>query len=393
MNKHILNTTVQDFINNYIDKDVTKVLFRKPLFKNVSNKELVEQIEAKKKCRYKLPTWYGSKGIYYPNKLSIEQASSETTAEYKSMLIDGNSLIDLTGGFGVDSYYFSKRFNKVIHCEMDTDLSNIARNNFNALNIGNVTTRESDGIDVLKGSSRHYDWIYIDPSRRHKTKGKVFFLRDCSPNVPDYLDDLFMHSDNILVKTSPLLDIKAGIKELHSIKSIHIVATNNELKELLWILQKDYSGPIAIKTINLINEEREVFSFSLLDETDAKTSYSQAKNYLYAPNRAILKSGAFRLISERYKVDKLHPNTHLYTSDIFLDFPGRRFKIDKVLPYNKKLLKKEFLNYNVNVSTRNFPDTVEQIKKKLNLKDGGTIYMFFITNINEQKEVLVCSKV
>jgi len=393
LNKHILNRAIQDFIDSNIDKDTAKLLFHKPFFSEVSNKEIVEQIEAKKKCRIKLPNWFISKDIYYPNKLSIEQTSSETTAEYKSNLIQGNTLIDLTGGFGVDSYYFSKRFNKVIHCEMDSELSKIASSNFGALKIDNITTMDSDGLDVLKESKRRYDWIYVDPSRRHEAKGKVFFLKDCTPNVPHHLDDLFEYSSNIMVKTSPLLDIKSGIKELHSVKSIQIVSTNNELKELLWILQKDYSGPIEVKTVNILKKTTEEFVFNLDDETHAKACYSMAKTFLYVPNSTIFKSGAFKLISQKYDISKLHSNTHLYTSDRLMDFPGRRFKIDKKLPYNKKLLKKEFLNYKVNVSTRNFPDSVELIKKKLNLKDGGTIYLFFTTNVTEHKEVLVCSRV
>ena len=392
MNKYILNTVNQEYINKNLDSDTTSLLFKKNETISVEIKKLIEQIEAKKRCQKKLPTWFNSDNIYYPNKLNIEQTSSEITAEYKSSLISGNSIIDLTGGFGVDCYYFAKQFKNVTHCEINEDLSEIVKHNYQQLKIDNIHCLNTDGIAHIKQSQETFDWIYIDPSRRHDSKGKVFFLNDCLPNVPEYLELLFNHSKRILIKTSPLLDFSIGINELKNVKTIHVVAVNNEVKELLWILEKDYDKGINIATINLKSNKTEEFEFPLNKESEAEVSYSEPLNYMYEPNSAILKSGAFKSIASQLNVYKLHVNSHLYTFDKLIEFPGRRFKIEKILPYNKKLLKKEFMYIKANISIRNFPETVNQIRSKFSIKDGGDMYLFFTTNCNNEKIILVCSK-
>ena len=331
MNKVILNTKIQEFINKNIDNDITSILLKGTHFEGVSTKQVVEQIEAKKRCKTKLSTWFNLPNIYYPIKLNIEQTSSETTAEYKTKLIDGISIIDLTGGFGVDCYSFSKRFQSVTHCEIKKLLSEIVSHNFKQLQIDNVETKNIDGISFIKESSKQYDWIYIDPSRRNDSKGKVFFLKDCLPDVPENLDALFAHSNNIMVKTSPLLDISVGINELQYVKTIHIVAVNNEVKELLWILESQYEGKITIETVNLHKVKKQNFTFILNKESTSKVNYSLPLTYLYEPNVAVLKSGSFKTISDNLKVFKLHQHSHLYTLENLIDFPGRRFKIDKIL--------------------------------------------------------------
>ena len=392
MNKDILNTVSQSFINENINSDPASLLFRKNQDTSVDIKLLVEQIEARKKSEKKLPTWFNTQKIYYPNKINIEQTSSEITAQYKSELISGKSIIDLTGGFGVDSYYFSKRFKKVVHSEINADLSSIAKHNFEQLKANNIKCLAVDGLDYLKTSDEQFDWIYIDPSRRHDKKGKVFFLRDCLPNIPEHLNLLFNHSKNILIKTSPLLDISAGIQELKHVKSIQVVAVKNEVKELLWILEKDYNGEIIVYTSNIKGDSTELFQFSPDEESLIEINYSDPLTYLYEPNAAILKSGAFKSISKQIDVFKLHSNTHLYTHNELIDFPGRRFKIEKLLPYNKKLLKKELMYMKANISARNFPESVDQIKRKLHIKDGGNDFLFFTTSIIKNKVIIMCSK-
>ena len=391
MNKDILNTINQEFINNNLDSNTASLLFKKNQNISVVIKELIEQIEAKKRCKKKLPTWFNCDKIYYPNKLNIEQTSSEITAEYKAKLISGNSVIDLTGGFGVDCYFFSKRFQSVTHCEINERLSEVVKHNYAQLKVSNIDCLSVDGIEYLKSADKFFDWIYIDPSRRHDSKGKVFFLNDCLPNVSEHLDMLFNHSKNILIKTSPLLDFSVGIDELQNVKSIHVVAVDNEVKELLWILQKGSNQSINIVATNIKSDKNDVFTFQLNKESELEVSYSKPLNYLYEPNAAILKSGAFKSISSQLKVHKLHVNSHLYTHNELIDFPGRQFKIDKILPYNKKLLKKEFI-YKANISIRNFPETVNQIRTKFNIKDGGDNYLFFTTNKSNEKTVLICSK-
>lgn len=393
MNTNILNTEIQEFINKNINSNTSSILLKGTNFETVSTKEIVAQIEAKNKCKSKLPTWFETPNIYYPNKLNIEQTSSEVTATYKSKIVSGKSIIDLTGGFGVDCYYFSKSFETVTHCELNESLQPISQHNFQVLRAKNINSIQDDGLKVLTNLNQQFDWIYIDPSRRHDSKGKVFYLSDCLPNVPEHLDVLFKYSKKILIKASPMLDISIGLKELQYTKAIHIVAVNNEVKELLFVLEKDYNAEVEITTINIKKDEAQTFNFLLKKELDAISSYSIPKSYLYEPNAALMKSGAFKLISEHLNVDKLHQHTHLYTSDELISFPGRRFVIKETLDYNKKVLKKKFSNQKLNVSTRNFPEGISQLKKQFKIKDGGQLYVFFITNSDYKKMVLMCEKV
>lgn len=392
MNTFILNTDIQKFINANINCDITLLALQKTPFSREQLKLIIEQIEAKNRCINKLPTWFNTQNIYYPNKLNIEQTSSEITANYKSNLIEGESIIDLTGGFGIDCYYFSKVFKSVTHCEIKTSLSSIVKHNYKKLQVLNIETNCVNGIDYLKENHKNFDWIYIDPSRRHDSKGKVFLLNDCLPNIPLHLDLLFTRSKNIIIKTSPLLDLSIGINELQHVKTIHVVAVNNEVKELLWILENKFEGKISVEAINLKNEKNDAFKFYLEDEKTANSAYSLPLSYLYEPNAAILKSGAFHSVSKTLNVFKLHKHSHLYSSDNKVDFPGRAFKIDSILPFNKKTLKK--LNITkANITTRNFPETVLQIRKKFNIKDGGSIYLFFTTDLNNQKIVIITKKI
>ncbi|MDO5972062.1 class I SAM-dependent methyltransferase [Flavivirga aquimarina] len=391
MNSSILNIEVQEFIDSHLNSNVTSLLLKGIPFTSIEAKDIIEQIEAKKRCEKKLPTWFRCKNIYYPNKLNIEQTSSEITAQYKSNLIQGESIIDITGGFGVDCYYFSKVFKTVTHCEIDNSLSNIVTHNYQQLEIHHIEPKNEDGISYLETSGKHFDWIYVDPSRRHDSKGKVFFLNDCLPNILQHIDLLFNHSKNILIKTSPLLDISVGINELKHVKTIHIIAINNEVKELLWVLENGFEGAINIDTVNIKKAAKEFFNFSIETEKNSEVKYNQPLSYLYEPNSAILKAGAFNAIAKKLSVFKLHQHSHLYTSDTCIDFPGRCFKIENIVPYNKKEIKKLSIK-KANITTRNFHETVQQIRKKFNIKDGGDYYIFFTTDLNNIKTVIVCSK-
>lgn len=392
MNKNILNTGVQTFIEENWNTDTMSVLLKKPLFEGVSQKELVEQLEAKKKCKEKLPIWFLRPLIYYPNKLNIEQTSSEITAQYKTTLVGGNTLIDLTGGYGIDSYFFSQKMTQITHCEIDENLSKIAAYNYEILGVKNIQCIAENGLYFLAQNNAHFDWIFIDPSRRNDSKEKVFFLADCLPNVPENLDLLFSKANAICIKTSPLLDFSIGLKELKFVKEIHVVAVQNEVKELLWILEKENQNNVTIKTINFTKNTEEIFSFELNEEKETTSEYAKPLNYLYEPNSAILKSGAFKVVGNHFKLKKLHEHSHLYTSENLIDFPGRSFKIEQIIPYQKKALQKLSIT-KANITTRNFPDTVASIRKKHTIKDGGDMYLFFATNSDNKLIVLVCTKV
>jgi hypothetical protein len=392
VNADLLNIESQEYINANLNSDIMMLLLKGNVLKGIATKELIEQIEAKQRSRIKLPTWYNHKNIYYPNKLNIEQTSSEITAEYKTSLINGSSIIDLTGGFGVDCFYFSKRFRNVTHCEINEELSQIVSHNFEQLNIATIETICNDGIKFLKKDKTFYDWIYVDPSRRHDLKGKVFFLKDCLPDIPDALELLFKHSKNVMIKTSPMLDISVGLDELKHVKSIHVVAVNNEVKELVWILENEYKSSISIETVNLKTKLKEFFKFKYSDELELDINYSLPLTYLYEPNAAILKAGGFNSVSSQLNLLKLHKHSHLYTSEELNVFPGRRFRIVKSMTYHKKTIKKLAIQ-KANITTRNFPETVQEIRNILKIKDGGTSYLFFTTNMSNEKIVLICSKV
>lgn len=392
MDKKILDSEIQNFITNNIDKDVAKLALQKNPFPEIPWIEILNQIAAKAKAKGKLPTFFSASNIIYPSKISVEQTSSEKTAWYKSTLISGDTLIDLTGGFGVDDFYFSKKVKEIIHCEINAGLSEIVRHNFDMLGAGNIKCIAGDSLDVLKNSNQNFDWIYIDPSRRNDDKGKVFMLKDCLPNVPELLEFYFLHTNNILIKTAPILDISAGLLELSNVKHIHVVAVENEVKELLWELSKDYTGDPIIKTVNISKGNLNSFAFELPSD-GIGASFALPKRYLYEPNSAIMKSGGFDEISSHYKIDKLHPHSHLYTADQIIDFPGRIFEIEKIIPYTKAELKLFLENKKANITTRNFPDTVELIRKKWKIKDGGNVYCFFTTDMNNHKIVLICAKI
>lgn len=387
----LLNPQIQNYILEKNNSDVSKLAFQNNPFPEIDFKIILNQIECRTKSKDKLPTWFTTKNIIYPSKISVEQTSSETTAKYKSELISGENLIDLSGGFGVDDYYFSKKINQVIHCEINADLSKIVAHNMEQLSVSNVTCIEGDSRETLLNLNRKFDWIYVDPSRRNDLKGKVFMLKDCLPNVPDEQEFYYNFSDNILIKTAPILDITSGISELKNVKTIHIVAVENEVKELLWEIEKHYYDAISIKTINFNKEKIDGFEFKFNSEAFSK--YSLPKKYLYEPNSAIMKSGGFTEIGNYYSLDKLHQHSHLYTSDDLIEFPGRVFEIDKIISYSKSDLKLYLENTKANITTRNFVDTVEIIRKKWKIKDGGNNYCFFTTDKNDNKIVLICTKI
>lgn len=359
-------------------------------FEDITIQELLVQLSGKKKAEKKLPTWFKQRGIFYPPNLNLEQTSSELTAQYKASLIDGDNLADLTGGFGIDSYHFAEKVKNVRHFEWNKDLQEIAAHNFKILGAKNVISEAADGLHFLRKTSLKLDWIYLDPARRDDHGGRVFFLSDCVPNVPENSNLLLEKSHNLLVKTSPLLDLQAGLRELQNVHEIHIVAIENDVKELLWILNKDALEVARVKTLNIQKKKKQIFEAPF--NTDISEDYSEPKRFLYEPNAAIMKSGLFGALGKELQVQKLHSNSHLFTSIELKDFPGRRFEIKQVIPFRKKDLKKFLKLKKANITTRNFPLSVAQLRKSLKIEDGGENYLFFTTLLKEEKVVLLCQK-
>lgn len=393
MNKALLQPEVQQFLKDNLDTSLPAILFAKDYFEAVTNVELVRQIESRRKCDKKLPLWFHADNIIYQDKLNIEQTSSEVTAAYKVGLVQGKVLADLTGGFGIDSYYFSKRFNRIHHCEVFDELSAVAKHNAQVLGATNIDFYNGDGLEFIREYDGLLDCIYIDPSRRNNIKGKVFMLKDCLPDVPENLELLFHKSDAIVIKTSPILDISMGLSELQYVAEIHVVAVNNEVKELLWLLKKGYEEKVKLVAVNIKGAVKQQFSYLLEEEELVVASYGLPQTYLYEPNAAIMKSGGFKSIAAAFQLHKLHNNSHLYTGDAIIDFPGRSFRINEVIPYHKKTVKSRFQGTKANITTRNFPDKPDVLKKNLKIKDGGEVYLFFTTDINATKIILVTEKI
>lgn len=391
MNTFLLHSEVQDFINANLKTDIAGLILKGSPFTELKIQELAEQIASKSKCRLKLPNWYDTDGIYYPKTINIEQSSSEITAQYKSALARGKNMADLSGGFGVDSYYFSKQFTRLTHCEINAELSAIATHNFQVFGLNHVNCLPVDGISFLQTTSDTFDWLYIDPSRRSDLKGKVFLLEDCVPNVIKHIDLLLSKTKHLMIKLSPLLDIHAAVNSLKFVREIHVVAHLNEVKELLLIIEKEYTGTMRIKTVNF--NKNDVDHFDAAYPSLATSNYSFPKTYLYEPNAAILKAGLFNEVSSKLNVFKLHVNSHLYTSEELIPFPGRRFRIIGSFKYNPKEIKKNFIVKKANITTRNFHETVAQIRKRTGIKEGGIDYLFCTTDLDNQALVIHAKKV
>ncbi|WP_410221272.1 class I SAM-dependent methyltransferase [Pedobacter sp.] len=386
MNTHILDEAVQHFINEHLNRDVNKIALSKPVFEHVNNSELANQIAAKKKSAHKLPTWFHTDYIYYPPLLSIEQCSSEHTAIYKSKLAKGSSLIDLTAGFGVDSFFFSKEAKKVISCEIDANLAEINAYNAELLGADNIKVLNTNGIAYLESGEDIFDTIYIDPARRNQNN-KVFMLKDCNPDVVQYHALLLAKGSRVIIKTAPLLDIIAGLNELENVSEIHILSVKNECKELLWVLDKNAdSSAIKVICATLNDQGTKYFSFHT-GEQQVSVDYADihVNGYLYEPDVALLKSGAFNLIGIKYGLNKLHAQSHLYFSEEAKpDFAGRIFKIEKILKVNE--LKKE-KDLQGNVIVRNFPDKAESLAKKYKIKPHQTQFLVFTQDAEGYKVI------
>jgi len=387
MNDKLLAKSIQEYINANLNADVNQIALAKSPFEGVAAAELATQITAKKKSEKKLPTWFNTENIYYPPVLSIEQTSSEITANYKSKLVKGDTLIDITGGFGIDAYYFSKKVKTVTHCEINSELSEIAKQNAQALKASNITFKAEDGIAYIEATNIIFDTIYVDPARRAE-KGKVFMLKDCTPDIVSNLDTLLAKSKRIIVKTAPLLDISAGLKELKQVCEVHIVSVKNECKELLWIIDKGFDHDTKVVAVTLNGELEKNFSFykSSIQESVQFTEGLTVGAYLYEPDAALLKSGAFNLIGTSYNLFKLHPQTQLFMSALInKDFAGRIFKIEEVLTTGT--LKKQE-NLKGNVIVRNYPAKPEDLVKKYKIKADQDQFLIF-TKIDNGENVII----
>lgn len=395
-----MNTATRDFIESHLKDDVRQLALQK--FPDDVDKMLVlNQIEARQLLSKKVPSWASNPDLLFPRHLSIEQCSSELTAKYKASIIEGGDIfVDLTGGLGIDSYFLSEQFKTSYYVENQKELCDLAEHNFTVL--GRKITVVNEDSESFLSKNQNFDLVFIDPARRDIYNRKMVSLHDCSPDVVKLVEtfpEMSPRKPSFLIKASPMLDISLITNELRNISEIHIVSVKNECKEILIKIEPGFDDEIKYFCLNFVGNDlksAQLFEFSEHSESSANSDYAPAiKRYLYEPNASLMKSGAFKLISQRFAIDKLHVNSHLYTSDNLIpDFPGRVFEVVGFAPFNKKV-RKELLNdiTEASVATRNFPLSANELRKNLNLKESDKNYVFGTTLIGEKKVVILCKKI
>lgn len=378
-----------DFIKNNQHKPLPEIALLLSKHPELDKNFILNQINGLQKAKLKLPSFYENKDIIYPTGLSMEQCSSEQTALFKSKLVKGKTAIDLTGGFGVDAYFFSKHFVNVSYVEQNPDLFELVQHNFKVLN-ASINCYQTSCEKFLSKNNQQFDLAYIDPSRRDENK-RVFKLAECTPNVIELLPQLLKTAKQVLIKTSPLLDIKQTLNDLKSVSKVWVVSVQNDCKEVLFLVDGTTILNPEIIAVN-ITKDISLFSFDYEHESAISVDFSEPLTYLYEPNASVLKAGGFKSISAQFGINKLAVNTHLYTSyKLITDFPGRVFKINSILDYNEKSVRTLGLK-KANITTRNFPDSIEQIKKKLKLSDGGNHYLFATRDSKDKLVLISCEK-
>lgn len=407
---------------------------------------LLNQLTGWQTARTKLPSWAAKEDIIYPPHLSMEQCSSEHTAEYKARLVarlvgleniassDINndcsrpsageettpkqqenhvpksfegSFCDLTGGFGVDFSFIARSFKRAIYVEQQENLCELARHNFHALGLTQAEVVNGDGTAYLHQLD-HVAVIFLDPARRNEQGGKTVLISDCTPDVFTLEEELLEKADTVVIKLSPMLDWHRAVDELNClgnvVSEVHIVSVRNECKELLLVLQRtkgETDGKTATEKalqVFCVNDNN-IVSYSF----DEALSVSQrlllaapkAGQYLYEPNVSLMKAGCFSLLTARYSLSALSLNSHLFVSDEAIDaFPGRKFRITAVSSFNKKELRHSLSGIDkANLAVRNFPMSVAELRKRLKIKEGGDIYLFATTDAENKHLLFVCEKI
>lgn len=383
----LLSDPVQEFIENY-QGDPSQLAFKGSPFPDVDVKTLIHQIAGRARIRKKLPLWYQTRGILYPPQLNLEQTSSEITAQYKASLCQGSKGADLTGGWGVDTFYLSQGFEQFDQFETQQWLQEMAQNNLGLLGAENISFYAQDGLDGIQ--ERSYDLIYIDPSRRHESKGKVILLGDYAPDVIGNLSYLLDRCRTLLIKTAPMYDITQGLRELAHVRDVHVVSVNGEVKELLWVLQPGYDDPPVIKAV-LLDKNTQTIAASW--PFFAPTVYGTVQEYIYEPQAALLKAGLQDVVARNKQLKKLGPSTQLFTHSELMDYPGRIYKVLRHLPYKKALIKKELAGTKALIVSRNFGESVAQLRKRWKIQDAEGKQLIFTRLQNGDKVVLDCQRI
>ena len=388
---------LRDFIHEHINDDTAELLLAARKYPDIDVPFVVEQIEARRRLKGKLPEWYENKDIIMGGRVPAEQCSSEQTARYKQSIVKGESLCDMTGGMGVDFWYMSEGKERAIYTERNEELCSIAKHNFQVLQTlrPEYVIRCGDGRELPIPS---VDIIYLDPARRAGDGSRVYAMEDCEPNIVEWQDELLKHAKMVLVKLSPMVDLTDVLRKLKGVKELHIVGVKNECKE---ILVKAHAfddsvcaGCVEVHCVDFLTSGKIEYVFSLLGGMEISLTDGGVKRYLYEPDVTLMKAGAFGSLCARYPVWQLDVDTHLMTSDEWIpEFPGRVFEVEEMIPFSSKVLKrlkKEIPQ--ANIAVRNFVMTADELRKKTGIKDGGEVYLFGAKVKDMGQMLLICRK-
>ena len=403
----LINEKTWDFIRQHADDDVRKLALQGTKDADVDLQMALQQIAGRQTARRKLPSWAAVDGIVYPPHLNMEQCSSEQTARYKAKIAGvGDSMVDQTGGFGVDFYWVSQGYQHRQYVEQNEELCAISSHNFEVLGL-ECTVCCCDAVSYLT-TMPHVDLIYMDPARRNEHGGRTYGIEDCTPNVLELLPLLMEKADRVLLKLSPMLDWRKAVddiqqpkanskKPIASVSEVHIVSVDNECKELLLLLDKVHTD-LRVVCVNFNKDGEQLFEASERNglSLGEKRRFAIGETaFLYEPNASIMKAGCFEEVEQRFPVQQISQNSHLFLSSVEIeDFPGRKFQILSVSSMNKQELRTALKDIErANISVRNFPLSADQLRKKLKLKDGGDVYIFATTTADGEHRLLICRKI
>ena len=389
---------LRDFIQEHMNDDTAELLLAARKYLGIDVPFAVEQIEARKRLKGKLPEWYGNADLIMGGRVPAEQCSSEQTARYKRSIIEGQSLCDMTGGMGVDFWYMSEGMERAIYTERSEWLCEVAKHNFQMLQTlrPEYVIRCGDGRKLPIPS---VDVIYLDPARRAGDGSRVYAMEDCEPNIVEWQDELLQHAKTVLVKLSPMVDLTDVMRKLKGVTEVHVVAVKNECKEVL-VKQAYALGDfphaecVTMHCVDFVWEKVIHYTTKFPDEMDVLVSAGGVKHYLYEPDVTLMKAQAFGSLCHRFNVRQLEIGTHLMTSDEFIpDFPGRIFEVEEKIPFSSKVLKglKKAISQ-ANMATRNFVLTADELRKKTGIKDGGEVYLFGAKVKDVGQMLLKCRK-
>ena len=400
----MIDAKTADFIGTHRHEDVRKLALSARHVEGIDLTCALQQIAGWQVARAKIPSWAAIEGVWYPPHLNLEQCSSEATARYKADLaarLGGASMVDLTGGMGVDFSFMARHFSVATYVEQQSQLCQLAQHNFPLLGIGHASVVNADGCDHLTDMAP-VDLIFLDPARRSKSGGRTYAIADCQPDVVALAPLLLQKSSHVMVKLSPMLDWHAVVKELPQVAEVHILSVHGECKELVVIM----SATQPLTTTICCVDDGQTFRFSAEEQASLTiTRDIQVGQLLFEPNASVMKSGVWGLLSKRYQVAQVAENSHLFVGTPTFNtsspdtseataFPGRRFVITGLSTLNKRQLKQNLASVTrANIATRNFPMTAVELRKRLNLADGGDHYLFGTTTAKGEHLIIICKKI